>query len=115
MAFSILNIAYPFAPIGPNAVGGAEQVVAQLDGALVRAGHESVVMACDGSTAEGTLLPAPKFDGLLGELERAVIYEHHRFFLKELLEEWPIDLIHMHGVDFFEYLPPSGVPVLVTL
>jgi glycosyltransferase involved in cell wall biosynthesis len=31
------------------------------------------------------------------------------------LRRWPIDVIHMHGVDFHAYLPPPGPPVLVTL
>jgi len=31
------------------------------------------------------------------------------------LRIWEADLVHMHGVDFHEYLPPAGVPVLATL
>src|ERR671930_1355161 len=40
--------------------------------------------------------------------------QHHRAIARAL-ECWPIDLVHMHGIDFYAYLPPSGVPVLVTL
>jgi hypothetical protein len=39
MGFSILSVAYLFAPVGPDTAGGAEQVLAQIDAALVRAGH----------------------------------------------------------------------------
>ena len=56
MPLRILNVAYPLAPIGPDAVGGAEQVLTMLDAALVRAGHESLVLACDGSRASGELI-----------------------------------------------------------
>jgi hypothetical protein len=114
MHLVVLNVAYPFAPVGPDAVGGAEQVLTQLDAALARAGHESIVMACEGSTTEGILLSTPRSSGL-AETERRKIHEQYRFTLGKFLEKWPIDLIHMHGVDFHEYLPPPGVPVLVTL
>jgi len=31
------------------------------------------------------------------------------------MEHWNPDLIHLHGVDFLDYLPPNGVPVVATL
>jgi len=37
----VLNVAFPLAPVGGNAVGGAEQVLSMLDRALVDRGHES--------------------------------------------------------------------------
>jgi len=115
MKFVVLNVAYPFAPVGPDALGGAEQMVAGLDVALTRSGHESFVMACEGSVAEGILVATPKPSGVFHEAERHRIHEQYRFTLQMFLEKWPIDLIHMHGGDFYEYLPASGVPVLVTL
>lgn len=111
----MLNVAYPFAPIGPDAVGGAEQIVTQLDAALAHDGHESIVMACEGSVTNGILLATRKPSGILSEAERRSIHEQYRYTMDKFLEKWPIDLIHMHGVDFYEYLPPPGVPVLVTL
>ena len=56
MRLSVLNVAYPLAPVGPDAIGGAEQVLARLDAALVRAGHESIVLACEGSVTQGELI-----------------------------------------------------------
>jgi hypothetical protein len=53
---TILNVAYPFAPVGPNAVGGAEQVLTTLDAALAEAGHRSVVVACEQSQTRGELV-----------------------------------------------------------
>jgi glycosyltransferase involved in cell wall biosynthesis len=35
--------------------------------------------------------------------------------VESALERWPIDIVHLHGVDFHTYLPPAGVPVLATL
>ena len=115
MELVVLNIAYPFAPVGLDVLGDAETALAQLDAALARAGHESFVMACEGSVTEGILLATPRPLGLPDEAERGRIHEQYRFTLRTFLEKWPIDLIHMHGADFYEYLPEPGVPVLVTL
>ena len=60
----ILNVAYPFAPVGPDAVGGAEQILTALDAALVRAGHRSVVVAREGSACQGRLIPVRAFPEL---------------------------------------------------
>src|SRR5690242_2631354 len=56
---SVLSVAFPFAPVGPDAVGGAEQVLSALDRALVAAGHRSIVVASKGSAIAGSLLPIP--------------------------------------------------------
>jgi glycosyltransferase involved in cell wall biosynthesis len=111
----VLNVAYPFAVAGPDAVGAAEQTVTQLDAALARDGHESIVMACEGSMTRGILLATRIPPGVFDETARRHAYDQYQFTLNKFLEKWPIDLIHMHGVDFYEYLPPPGVPVLVTL
>src|SRR5689334_3563385 len=115
MRMVVLNVAYPFAPVGPDAAGVAEQTVSQLDAALVRAGHESIVMACEGSDTEGILLSTPRSDGVLTESVYRKTHEQYRFILQKFLEKWPIDLIHLHGVDAHEYLPRPGVPALLTL
>ncbi|HEX4264363.1 MAG TPA: glycosyltransferase [Verrucomicrobiae bacterium] len=115
MELVVLNVGYPFAPVGPEIFGDAEKTLARLDSALARAGHESFVMACEGSVTEGILLATPKPSGRLDEAERFRIHEQYRFTLQSFLKKWPIDLIHMHGLDFYEYLPEPGVPVLVTL
>ena len=36
---TVLSVAYPLAPVGPDAVGGAEQVLSAVDRALAAAGH----------------------------------------------------------------------------
>jgi hypothetical protein len=115
MKLVVLNVAYPFAPVGPNALGEAEQLLTRLDSALACAGHESFVMACEGSVTEGILLATPKPSRVMDTAERRRIHEQYRFTLQMFVEKWPIDLIHMHGPDFSEYLPFPGVPVLVTL
>ena len=114
MQLVVLNVAYPFSPVGPEVVGSGAQV-AQLDAALVRGGHESIVMACEGSTTDGILLATRKPTGAPDEMRRHSVHEQYRFTLGQFLEKWPIDLIHFHGEDFYEYLPGPGIPVLITL
>ncbi len=115
MALTILNVAYPLAPVSFDATGGAEQVVAQLDAALVDAGHRSLVIACQGSQVRGTLLPTRAVSGVLHKDAQTAARTRHRKAIEAALACESIDLVHLHGVDFADYLPPPGVPVLVTL
>ena len=108
MTLTILSVAYPLAPVSQDAVGGAEQMLSHLDHALVRAGHRSLVVACDGSRTEGTLIPVPwASGGFDGEVQAAM---HDRFgaAVADAVGRWDVDLVHMHGVDFFHCLPPGG-------
>jgi glycosyltransferase involved in cell wall biosynthesis len=43
------------------------------------------------------------------------MHVHQRAAIREALARYPVDVIHMHGVDFHAYLPPPGPPILVTL
>ena len=115
MGLTVLSVAFPFAAVGPDAVGGAEQVLAQLDGALVRAGHRSVVVACAGSSPAGTLVATPRPTGAITDAARARAHAEHRRAIGRALRRWPVDLVQMHGIDFHAYLPPVGPPVLATL
>ncbi|MBI4787168.1 MAG: glycosyltransferase family 4 protein [Chloroflexi bacterium] len=112
---TILSVAYPLAPVSRDATGGAEQVLAMLDDALTRAGHRSVVVACEGSSAAGTLIETPRVDGPLDDAAREAAWEQTRHAIRRALDCWDVDLVHMHGVDFYRYLPPPKVPVLITL
>ncbi len=115
MSLTVLNVAYPLAPMGPNAVGGAEQVLTACDEALVRAGHRSLVLACEGSVCHGELLPFPLPEGPLDEAAQARVRARYREALLLALHRHRVDVVHLHGVDFLHYLPPEGVPVLATL
>jgi glycosyltransferase involved in cell wall biosynthesis len=112
---TVLSVAYPLAPVSRDAVGGAEQVLAWLDAALVRAGHRSLVVACEGSKVMGTLVPTPRRDGPLDDAARTAAHAAHRRAIAAALQRWPVDLVHLHGIDFHAYQPPPGVPVLATL
>lgn len=115
MSLTVLNIAYPLAPVGPDAAGRAEQVLHQLDAGLVRAGHRSLVIACAGSEVSGTLLAVPAPPASIGEVAWREAHEAYRRRIAEALSRWPVDVIHCHGLDFERYLPPPGVPLLATL
>src|SRR5947209_3006567 len=100
MRLTILSVAYPLARVGPDAVGGAEQVLTQLDAALTQAGHRSLVIACEGSKVTGTLIAVPEISGPLTEPAREAAQKQHRHAISCALEQWPVSLIHLHGIDF---------------
>ncbi|WP_293855718.1 glycosyltransferase [uncultured Alsobacter sp.] len=115
MSPHVLTVAYPFAPVGPDAVGGAEQIAAALDAALVEAGCRSTVVACAGSVVSGVLRSVPAHAGRIEETARLSIHAHVRAAIDASLMEDDVDLVHLHGIDAAETLPPPGVPALLTL
>ena len=114
---TILSVAYSLAPVGPNAVGGSEQVLTSLDRALAAAGHRNIVVACKGSEVAGELVsfPGPPSRGQIDGRCRVGRQRTMRRLIREVLEREPVDLVHMHGLDFHKVLPPPGVPVLATM
>jgi glycosyltransferase involved in cell wall biosynthesis len=115
MALTIVSVAYPFAPVTPDPAGGAEQVLAQLDRALVEAGHRSIVVACEGSSVAGELVVVPGTTTEIDDARRAEVHAEVRVALARVLAEETVDLVHLHGIDFAAYPPPAGVRTLVTL
>lgn len=88
----VLSVADPGTMIGPDAVGSAEHVMAALDGALMRGGHESIV-AGDGRS------PPPVTPARIADI----------------LATTSVDLVHVHGGDVMDIVSDTRVPVLVTL
>jgi glycosyltransferase involved in cell wall biosynthesis len=115
MSMTVLSISYPFAPVGPDSVGGAEQILTALDQALVATGHTSLVLACEGSAPAGTLIPFPPPRGELNTGEQQFCRKQLQAALDRILATRQIDLIHMHGFDFHEYRLSQEIPILVTL
>jgi glycosyltransferase involved in cell wall biosynthesis len=116
VSLTVLNVAYPFAPAGSNAVGGAEHVLGQLDAALVEAGHRSLVMASSDSQVQGTLIAVEAPLARITEEQRRAAWAVRRARMEQALRDFDVDVVHMHAMDFLAYLPPPGrVPVLVTL
>jgi glycosyltransferase involved in cell wall biosynthesis len=114
---TILSVAYSLAPVGPDAVGGSEQVLTSLDQALAAAGHRNIVVACEGSEVAGELVsfPAPPTSGRIDGRCRVGKQRAMRRLIGEVLAREQVDLVHMHGLDFNKVLPPPGMPVLATL
>lgn len=109
----VLLIAYSLAPVGPDPVGGSEQVLAQLDRALNAAGHTTTVIAQEGSVAAGRLVPIPAEAGPIDEGVRNRAHAAIRAAVAR--EVTRADLVHTHGLDFEAYWPPEGPPMLATL
>lgn len=112
---TVLQVAYALGTVNSDAVGGAEQVLAMLDNALVAAGHRSIVVACEGSRVAGVLRATPRSRGILTPAARAAAHAAHRQEIASAMRAWHVDVVHVHGLDFTEYLPAPGVPVLATL
>ena len=115
MKLTVLNVAYPLAPVGPQEVGGAEQVLSRLDRALTRTGHNSIVIATSDSTVYGRHVPIARTPAPYDHAAIARARQSCRDALHATLWAHDIDVVHMHGVDFTEYLPAPSVPVLATL
>ncbi len=92
---TVLNVAYPFAPVGPDAVGGAEQILSAIDAAAVRAGLRSLVLAREGSSAAGTLFGIPLPRGPLTDELRARVAAQSRPEIEALIEREHVDLVHV--------------------
>jgi glycosyltransferase involved in cell wall biosynthesis len=114
MPLKVLSVAFPFAPVGPHGVGGAEQVLSDIDQALIASGRESIVIACEGSDAAGKLIriPAP---AQMDATSQAACRAHVQAALDDAICRESPDIIHMHGLDFHEYTLPRDIPVVVTL
>jgi glycosyltransferase involved in cell wall biosynthesis len=74
-----------------------------------------MVLAPRESKVDGTFVPldSPRTPIDAGVRER--IYERMRTRIASLVEDGSIDVVHYHGYDFCQYLPPDGVTVLATL
>lgn len=115
MRLTVLNVSYPLAPVSLGAAGGAEQVLAMLDKALVSAGHQSLVIAPSGSKCHGLLSPVPAPGFVLDERAKNAARLHHLEAVRFALRRFAIDVIHFHGLDFPTYFPECNVPSVVTL
>jgi glycosyltransferase involved in cell wall biosynthesis len=112
---TVLLVAYPFASVGPDAVGGAEQVLSIIDEALVATGHRCVVLATEGSTCAGELVPIPRTARADDPAGVRAVHEHLRHTIERIAGEIQADLVHAHGLDFHAYLPAGDYPLLATL
>jgi glycosyltransferase involved in cell wall biosynthesis len=112
---TVLNVAYPFAPVTPETAGGAEQVVAMIDEALVAAGHRSLMLAAEGSRVAGELIALSPPPALLDIRTRR---NQHATYLEQLLgilRGSQVDVVHFHGVDFAQYMPALAATYLATI
>jgi glycosyltransferase involved in cell wall biosynthesis len=114
MSLTVMTVAFPFAPVSGDACGGAEQVAWAMDAALVRARHRSIVIAHEASRVAGTLVPVPAA-GEVSDDTWPRVHATVRIAMAHALARWPVDVVHMHGLDFHAYLPAADVPTLATL
>lgn len=112
---TVVSVAYPFAPISADPVGGAEQILSRLDSALVENGHRSIVIAREDSSVAGELRPLSYVEGGITAAAKDNTHAEVRRLLAEVISADRPDVVHLHGIDFASYLPGPGTPCLVTL
>lgn len=112
---TILNVAYPFAPVAPETAGGAEQVLAMIDESLVAAGHHSLVLAAQGSQVAGELIAATATPDRLDLATRRTLQSDYKQLLLGILRTRHVDVVHFHGLDFAEYFPFIPAAYLATI
>jgi glycosyltransferase involved in cell wall biosynthesis len=112
---TVLSVAYPLMPAGPDSGGGAEQILSLLERSLVEAGHESIVVAAEGSATRSELIQTPAPTGEVTDEMRRWAQAIHLACIERVLKTRSIDLIHFHGLDFHCYIPRTDTPVLATL
>lgn len=115
MPLTVLSVGFPLAPAAPGTAGGAEQILLTLDRALVGNGHRSLVIAPSGSECAGLLFPVQIPSGELDESAKREARRGFRKMIEHVLGNFDVDVVHMHGLDFHEYLPETGMPIAVTL
>ena len=112
---TILTIAYPFARLGPDAVGGAEQIATALDAAISANGWESIVVAHADSRAAGSLIETSVPDGVIAPELREAVEHSQQANIDRALATYPVDVIHTHDFHFHRYRISRDLPVLATL
>jgi glycosyltransferase involved in cell wall biosynthesis len=113
MPLTILSVAYPLAPVTRATSGGAEQIVALLDDTFVRAGHRSLVVACEGSQVRGELIATPRHHGAIDNRAQREAHARHLATIRRVIDR--VDVVHYHGLDFLWYDVDADVPKIVTL
>jgi hypothetical protein len=112
MPLRVLQVLDPHCRIGVAGAGDAERLAALaelLDSALVAAGHDSTVVATEGSRVRGRLVATSHSGSLVEGVEEL------RELVGELIANGGFDVVHAHGRLFARYLPSGGPPVLATL
>lgn len=112
---TVLSVAFPLLTVSADSAGGSEQILWHIERGSVKAGHRSIVVAAEGSRISGCLLPTMRANGEINDQIRTTAHRAHRKAIQSILESTDVDLIHFHGLDFAEYIPSSGPPMLATL
>lgn len=112
---TILTIAYPFARLGLDAIGGAEQIATALDAAVVARGWRSIVIAHAASRTAGSLIGTSVPDDLITPKLQHAVERSHQANIDHAFATFPIDLVHMHDFYFHRYDLPRRLQALVTL
>ena len=113
----ILYVAYSLVPVGADSCGGAEQMLHAVEQGMARRGHETVLAACRGSHAAGSLIATCEADGPLDSFaERNAAHNARvlQILRSERLAGCPFDLVHDQSGTFWSVADAIPEPVLMT-
>lgn len=104
----VLSVAYPLFPVSADSAGGAEQILHLLESEIVGAGHDSVVVAAEGTHVSGRLIATPGVQEGADASNREYAQAVHRSTIARLLREQSFDVVHYHGLDVDTYYSAAG-------
>jgi glycosyltransferase involved in cell wall biosynthesis len=109
----ILYIAYPLLAATPESAGGAEQVLCAVEREMSRRGHETAMVAANGSRCVGELVATGEPARRLDELGAREAEQWEA--IEAVLARREFDLVHDHSGMLWRRLGGVDVPVLATL
>lgn len=86
-----------------------------LENAAAEKNYDTITVAAKGSQVKGKLLEVKSREGFSSAVFQEMVYNDYRRTIQQALDNNHIDIVHMHGIDFHQYLPRTNVPALVTL
>lgn len=110
MSLTVLSVAFWLNVVGPGSVGGAEQILSQIDEGLERRGHRSLVIARPESRVAGTLIPTLSINDPIAPATWRKAHDATRQAIALALARYPVDIVHFHDMHFANCLPAGDVP-----
>ena len=114
----ILYVAYPLLPVTEASAGGAEQMLRVTERQMANRGHWTVVAACDGSQAAGTLLSTgapPEQPDYLAQRDSEHNARILQFLARHQRTHRYFHLIHDMSGTFWPHAAMLSLPLLATL
>jgi hypothetical protein len=95
VSLTVLSVAFWLGVVSRESVGGAEQILLQIDEGLVRRGHQSLVIGRPESKIAGTLIPTVSIHGGVSNDAWVIAHGAIRRAIADVLRRYPVDIVHL--------------------